>query len=372
MVSPEIPTETHIVSEEKEALRPQSFYNQRLRPMLPAEVFEPAPIRLLWFAGYCLVTLVCFLTIANFELLFPTVPLIATWAAKAGLGVVVGICIGALGFFAHEVMHGSVVRSRRGQEFFGFLGFMPWFIAPTFWKFWHNQLHHGKTQAIITDPDAFPTMKIYKHSKFMNAMFPYTPGSGHLRSYTYFFFWFSFHVLVAQTYLRFRNSVFEKLNHRRVTVESAGQFLIWGAILLSLGPTNLFWTWVIPFLTQNYFAMSYIATNHNLSPLTRVNDPLVNSLTVTNVPVFEFIALNFGYHVEHHVFPTINGIHAKKIHKLLRQEFPQDFLFMPKFQAMKALYRTARIYKNSQTLINPETGATYDVHSKAKPINAHT
>ncbi len=372
VVSPEIPTEKHIVSEEKEALRPQSFYNQRLRPMLPAEVFEPAPIRLLWFAGYCLVTLVCFLTIANFELLFPTVPLIATWAAKEGLGVVVGICIGALGFFAHEVMHRCVVRSRRGQEFFGFLGFMPWFIAPTFWKFWHNQLHHGKTQAIITDPDAFPTMKIYKHSKFMNAMFPYTPGSGHLRSYTYFFFWFSFHVLVAQTYLRFRNSVFEKLNHRRVTVESAGQFLIWGAILLSLGPTNLFWTWVIPFLTQNYFAMSYIATNHNLSPLTRVNDPLVNSLTVTNVPVFEFIALNFGYHVEHHVFPTINGIHAKKIHKLLRQEFPQDFLFMPKFQAMKALYRTARIYKNSQTLINPETGATYDVHSKAKPINAHT
>jgi hypothetical protein len=32
---------------------------------------------------------------------------------------------------------------------------------------------------------------------------------------------------------------------------------------------------------------------------------------------------------------------------------------MTKFEAMSLLYKTARIYKNSTTLINPETGATY-------------
>jgi fatty acid desaturase len=151
----------------------------------------------------------------------------------------------------------------------------------------------------------------------------------------------------------------------------AAQFTIWFGLLIWLGPSNLVWTFAIPFVVQNYFAMSYIATNHNLSPLTRVNDPLVNSLTVTTNPVFEWIALNFGYHVEHHVFPTINGIHAKKVHKLLKQEFGDDFLYMPKSQAMKALYKTARIYKNSTTLINPETGQTYSVISKTKPLHTN-
>jgi fatty acid desaturase len=372
VVETDLRSEAPPATEKTDALRPQSFYNQRLRALLPANVFEPVPKRILWFFGYVIVTALSFLAIANFENLIPSAEWWLVWPVKAVLGVSAGICIGALGFFAHEVMHGSVVKSRAGQDVLGFFGFMPWFISPTFWKFWHNQLHHGKTQAIITDPDAFPTLKIFKHSKFMNFMYPFTPGSGHLRSYTYFFFWFSFHVLVAQSYLRFRNSVYERLNHRRVSIEAALQTLVWVGILIALGPSNLVWTWLIPFVTQNYFAMSYIATNHNLSPLTRVNDPLVNSLTVTNVPAFEWIALNFGYHVEHHVFPTINGIHAKKIHELLKQEFKDDFLYMPKFKAMKALYKTARIYKNSQTLINPETGQTYNVISKANPLNANT
>lgn len=358
------------VEEKAEALRPQSFYNQRLRVLLDPAVFEPFPLRMLWFLGYVAVVAASFLMIANFEAVMPAAEWYVVWPIKGLLGITAGICIGALGFFSHEVMHGSVVRSRVGQDVLGFFGFMPWLISPTFWKFWHNQLHHGKTQAIIVDPDAFPTLKIFKHSKFMKFMYPYMPGSGYLRSYTYFFFWFSFHVLVAQTYMRFRNSVYERLNHRRVTVEAIAQTAVWAGILYALGPANLVWTWVIPFVTQNYFAMSYIATNHNLSPLTRVNDPLVNSLTVTTFAPFEWIALNFGYHVEHHVFPTINGIHAKKIHKLLKQEFKDDFLYMPKFQAMKALYKTARIYKNSQTLVNPETGATYPVISKTKPVTA--
>jgi fatty acid desaturase len=356
--------ELPLIKEPKEELKPVSFYAQHLRGVLPANIFEPVRLRLLWCAGYLAVMAGSMTLIATFETLMPEAAWYMAWPMKAMLGMVIGVCAGALGFFAHEVLHGSVVRNRKLQDLLGFVGFMPWFISPTFWRFWHNQLHHGKTQAIITDPDAFPTLKIFKHSKFMNFMFPFTPGSGHKRSYLYFFFWFSFHVLVAQSYLRFRNSVFEKLNHRRVTTEMLIQLGIWTAILAVVGFSNIVWTFLIPLAIQNYFAMSYIATNHNLNPLTRVNDPLVNSLTVTNNPVFEFIALNFGYHVEHHIFPTINGFHAKKIHALLKREFPNQFMHMPKWRAVRALYKTARIYKNHTTLVNPETGQTYATLSK--------
>lgn len=275
--------------------------------------------------------------------------------------VIAGFSLGALAFFAHEVLHGSVVRNRKAQDILGFFGFMPFFISPTFWRMWHNQLHHGNTQAIITDPDAFPTLKIFRHSKFMRFMFPFTPGSGYKRSYLYFFFWFSFHILVAQFYLRFRNSQFKNLNHRRVTIEMFMQMGIWLGFLAWLGPANLIWTLVIPFMFQNYLCMSYIATNHNLNPLTRVNDPLKNSLSVTNHRALELLHLNFGYHVEHHIFPSINGAYTKKLHFILRREFGSAYLFMKKNRAVKKLYATARIYKNSKTLINPETSQTYPI-----------
>lgn len=346
-----------------EGLRPQSFYAQTLYKKLPAKLFEPVPYRMLWMVGYVAVALVCAFTIKSGD--FP-------WYVNALLGVLMGTCYGALGFFAHELLHGSIIKNRKIQDFFGFFCFMSFFISPTFWRYWHNQLHHGKTQAIISDPDAFPTLKIFKHSKFMQAMFPFTPGSGHKRSYTYLFFWFSFHVFVAQTYLRFRNSLYDRLNHRRVTIELAAQIIIWGAFLMYLGPQNLIWTFVIPFMCQNYFAMSYIATNHNLSPLTKINDPLVNSLTVTNHPVLEFLHLNFGYHVEHHIFPTLSGVHAKKVHALLKAEFPETFQVMPKSKAMMQLYKTARIYKNSKTLIHPVTLKTFPTIEARKTEEAPT
>ena len=345
-------------SNPKLELKTIGYYSQMLRAQLPAEYFEPQAIRLLWFVGYIVVAA------ASLGIIVALEPI---WPIKLILAMTAGLCFGCSGFFAHEVLHGSVVKGKNLQDTLAFFGFMPFFISPTFWRLWHNQLHHGKTQAIISDPDAYPTLKIFRHSKFMNFMFPFTPGSGHLRSYTYFFFWFSFHVFVAQIYLRFRNSLFERLDHRRVTIEFAAQILIWMRVLTALGPTHLVWTFIIPFLTQNYFVMSYIATNHNLSPLTKINDPLANSLTVTNVPAFEWIHLNFGYHVEHHIFPNMSGIYTKKVHEVLKREFPDRFLCMPKWIEMKKLYQTARIYKTMTTLTNPETGAVYQTLG-TKPV----
>jgi len=150
------------------------------------------------------------------------------------------------------------------------------------------------------------------------------------------------------------------MDQKRVTIEFGSQVLIWGTFLFLMGPQNLVWTFLIPLFAQNYYVMSYISTNHNLSPLTKVNDPLKNSLTVTNHPALEWFHLNFGYHVEHHIYPSMSGLNAKKLHTLLKTEFPDDFRYMSKVSAMKKLYNSARIYKNSQTLTNPETGDVFD------------
>jgi fatty acid desaturase len=334
-----------------EPLRNIGFYRREIMPSLSPEVFELAWGRLVWFAICGTTSLAAFCAIVFLN---------PAWPFKILLGLSIGVCNGILGFVTHELLHGAVTKNARVQAVLGYLGLMPFLISPTYWKFVHNRLHHGKTQATIRDPDAFPTLRIYKSSKFVQAIFPFTPGSGYKRSYLYFFFWLSFHEFAAQIYLRFRNGLFDAMDNRRVTIELSTQVAILIAMLVVAGPSNWLYVMILPIMGQNYLLMSYISTNHNLSPLTSENDPLVNSLTVTNHPVLEFVSLNFGYHVEHHLFPTVSSKHAKVIHRTLIEKFPDTYKHMPKWQAMKALYSTSRIYKNSTTLIHPETLETFD------------
>jgi fatty acid desaturase len=339
------------------SLKTMGFYKQTISKNLAPDTFLPNPKRLIWYGACSIAAVASFLAIVKLEL---------PWPVKLVLGLVIGFCNGTLGFLTHEILHGSVVKNQGMQNVLGFFGAIPFFISPTFWKFWHNRLHHGLTQQLIRDPDAFPNLKIYNASAFMKFMYPFTPGSGHKRSLSYFFFWFSFHIFVAQTYLRFRNKVFDSLDQKRVTVEFGAQILIAAALLAYAGPVNWLWVLVAPLMVQNYLLMSYIATNHNLSPLTSENDPLVNSLTVTNHPVMEFLNLNFGYHVEHHLFPTVNGAKIKAIHHELLKQFPDEFQVMPKGKAMKALYSTSRIYLNAHELIHPVTRETFPTIGSSK------
>ena len=166
--------------------------------------------------------------------------------------------------------------------------------------------------------------------------------------------------------MRFGNKMWSEMKHTRVSVEFGLQVLMMGSLVYFVGLSNFAFLILIPFAIQNYTVMSYISTNHNLSPLTKVNDPLVNSLTVTTNPIFEFIHLNFGYHVEHHIFPRMSGAYTKKVHAELKKQFPDTYQFMKKSDALKLLYSTARIYKNHTTLINPKTLQTY----KTLPVPA--
>ena len=75
--------------------------------------------------------------------------------------------------------------------------------------------------------------------------------------------------------------------------------------------------------------------------------------------MLEFLHLNFVYHVVHHIFPSVSPRFWKQIHRELVKQFPNEYKIMPKWQAMRMLYKTARIYKTSRLLYNPETAESY-------------
>jgi fatty acid desaturase len=241
-------------------------------------------------------------------------------------------------------------------------------ISPTYWRFWHNNLHHGNAQLLYKDPDAFPTKMIWKNNNFMKNVFKLAPGSGYIRSYFYFFYWFSFQAFINQAKMRFGAKMWAKMDHKKVTYEFAAQVTFFVIYMGLIGPQNWLMLFVVPFMIMNYTVMSYISTNHNFMPYTKINDPLVNSLTVTNHPFFDFMTLNFGYHAEHHLFPGMPASKAKKVSQKLKEMYPDRYQIMPKSKALKILYSTPRIYKNRDTLINPETGAEFKTLGSEKVI----
>jgi fatty acid desaturase len=334
----------------KEELLSLGHYNRAVAAELPKELFKRQPWRLayglLFFGG----VIAIIYTLLNFELI---------WPVKLVLSMTMGVLVGGGAFLAHETMHGSIVKNKKLQNFIGFFGFAPYLISPSYWRFWHNNLHHGNTQLLYKDPDAFPTKMIWKRSKFMKWAYPFTPGSGHKRSFLYFFWWFSFQAVLNQVYMRFGNKMWDRMNHKKVTIEFILTVILAVTYLYFIGVQNWLWLAVIPFMIQNYTVMSYISTNHNLSPYTKINDPLMNSLTVTNHPIMEFVTLNFGYHTEHHLFPSMPMSNAKKVSEKLKDMYPDRYKIMPKYKAMKLLYSTPRLYKNRDTLVDPKTNEEF-------------
>lgn len=331
-------------------LKTLSFYQQELKKFLPEEVFLRNPARLGYFFTFLAI---------NISLIAIVIMLDPAWYVKLIIAFAIGQLNTALGFFAHETLHGSIVKSRLFQDVIGMIALAPFFVSPTYWRFWHNTLHHGNTQLIYKDPDAFPTLSVYKRSKYMRFVFDLSPGSKNPISYLYFFYWFSFQSIINTVYMRFKSKMWDKMDHSRVTKEFIFILAALGSYVYFVGSENFLWLVLIPFLVQNYSILSYISTNHNISPLTKINDPLENSLTVTTNPLQEMFHLNFGYHVEHHLFPRVSCAHSKKIHALLKEHYPTKYKHMPKWKALKYLYQTPRIYKNSNELIHPKTNETF-------------
>jgi fatty acid desaturase len=103
-----------------------------------------------------------------------------------------------------------------------------------------------------------------------------------------------------------------------------------------LGPAVALFVYVVPVLVANATVMSYIATEHFLNPPTETNDPLANTFSVTAPRWLERLRLQFGCHVEHHLFPTVSGRHAPAVREVLRRLYGR-YLTMPLARALRVL-----------------------------------
>src|SRR5262245_37454823 len=331
---------------------PIQHYAREVRPHLAPAVFQPAPGRLLWLPVH-LGIIGALATYVGWGTPRTSVALLCA--------IVAGHSWGCLGFLAHEAMHHALTRNRALEKLVGYCGFGIYCLSPTLWTAWHNQAHHGNTGKPVADPDGFGTLRFWQANEVVRALEKFAPGSRYKRSAAFLFIWFSLHSFLVLVFHSHRNGYYARVSRRVVHAESAVMLAFWVGVLALVGPWSFLFIYLLPLLVANAIVMSYIATNHFLNPLTDVNDPLANTLSVTSPRWLERLHLHFGYHVEHHLFPTVSGRHAPAVREVMRRLYGDRYLTMPHARALRLLYTRPKIHDGHDTLIDPRTRERFAV-----------
>lgn len=322
-------------------LRPVSFYVRELKPALPETTFAPAHSRLWWLPLHlCVISL-------------GIVSLAAGWVsglAAGGVSLLIGSSFAGLTFLAHETLHGAVVRNRRARHIVGSIGFFPFMISPRLWTAWHNRVHHGHTNHAGLDPDAYPTLEEYEKDPVLRIVTDHL-GPGGRRPNGVLSLLIGFSIQSAHMLLRAKAlGLLPARQHRIALLESGLAAVAWLSLLIAFGWSTFLFAFLLPLLVANAVVMGFILTNHSLSPLSDVNDPLFNSLSVTAPRWVDWLTLRFGFHVEHHLFPWMSSRHAPIVRALILSRWPERYQSLPIGHALLALHRTGRVYKNTTTL----------------------
>jgi len=317
---------------------------------LPASAFAPARSRALWIPAHYAIIAALTWALASGHVPWPLWPVVS---------VVIGACMAGVTFVAHEALHGGVVRGRGLIRLVGWLGFLPFCISPQLWMAWHNRVHHNHCGQPGIDPDMYPTLTEYQTQRRARVMADYF-GLGRRRIAGAASLLFGLTGQSLQVMLQARGTdLLTPPLRRRAIIESLTGVAVWAAVASLVGASAFVFVYVLPLIVANTVVMTFIVTNHNLSPLLPVNDPLVNSLSVTLPRVLEWLTLDFGFHVEHHLFPAMSSRHAPAVRALLRERWAERYQSMSLVAALGQLHATARVYKDDTTLIDPRTGAEF-------------
>lgn len=327
-----------------------SWYARELRPALPDAAFAPARSRVLWLPVHAAVIATLAWALATGRVPWPLWPVAS---------LAIGCSLAGITFLGHETLHGGVVRGRWAIRVVGWFGFLPFTVSPQLWMAWHNRVHHNHCGQPGKDPDMYPTLDEYRTQRSARIMADYF-GIGRRRLMGCLSLLFGFTGQSQQMLWKARRTgMLSPRLHRRAIAETALGVAFWATVGVLVGPLAFVFVYVLPLVVANSIVMAFIMTNHNLNPLTPVNDPLVNSLSVRLPRLVEWLTLNFGFHVEHHVFPTMSTRHGPAVRDQILAKFPHHYQSLPMLRALRDLHRTARVYRDHTTLIDPPSGETF-------------
>jgi fatty acid desaturase len=341
---------------DQKILMTQADYAKKLRPLLPAEAFVPN-INQVWILLINILILIVGWAIASYLDRWNPYYL---WLFLP-ITIVMANSIIVLLFSTHDLLHCPAISNPRLRQLVSLLGFTMLWMPPTLWKSVHNREHHNKTNS-EQDPD-----RNYLYSQpnnwgkwIQNVFVPSSEVNPFLLTIGMAHAW-GVHVFRNLTSVLFFNdknaqypvfafSISEK-DRQKIVGELIAIISLHVAILLSLqfSPVKLLLAYFLPIWIGHAGLMFYIYTNHMLCRMTSVNDTLINSLSIRVPKIFDLLHINFSYHTEHHIFPSMNPNYYPMVQELLLTHYPDRFNLMDADKVWKLMLKTPRHYLNETT-----------------------
>jgi len=335
----------------------QAEYVKKLRPFLPDEAFEPDPSKLLiLFINLCILIFGWFIT----SYLNHWTPQFL-WFYPFQL-VIMANSITSLLFCCHEIIHRSIVRYSWLTNILILLGMTMLWMPPTQWKIIHNLVHHKVTNS-IDDPDRnhLETDSNNWGKWIWQVLVP----SIEIKPITLIFSmanaWIIHTFRNVSSVLLFNNKsvqyvispfIVNPKERKKIFVEFLVILIIHFGILICLkfNWLKILLGYFMPMWLGHAGCMFYIYTNHMISPMTSINDPLINTVSLKMPKIFDLLHLNMSYHAEHHIFPGMNSDYYPLVRSLLQKHYPERMNYiLDAKEAWHLLLTTPRLYKNEVT-----------------------
>ncbi len=334
----------------------QVDYVKALRPLLPPQAFAPSFNKLIILGINVLILLLGWaiaqqLNLWSFYWLWLYLP----------LTLIMGNSVIVLLFSCHDMMHGSVIKNPRLVDFIALIGLSLLWMPPTLWKAVHNHKHHTQTNS-LQDPDrSYLTQQNNTWGKWIqNLCTPSAEVNGLFLAFGMLTAWGT-HTFRHLTSILFFNRndvdyvpaavVVSPAKRRLIATETIWIAAIHLGILLYIhNPIGILLGYLLPISIGYAGVMFYVYTNHFLCPMTEVNDPLLNSVSLRMPKIFDLLHFNFSYHTEHHLFPSLNSDYYPAVQTLLQTHYADQFNLIPGDKAWQLLLKTPRHYRNSETL----------------------
>jgi fatty acid desaturase len=342
-------------------LVPHTEYAQKLRPLLPPEAFQP-DFNKVWLLLINVLILISGWAIASY---------LDRWSVYylwlfIPIAIVMGNSITVLGFSSHGMMHNSAIQNPKLRQFLSLLGFTMLWMPPTLWKAVHNREHHYKTNS-EQDPDRNYTFtQANSWGKwFQNLLLPSSEVNPILLVLGMMHVWGLYTFRHLSSVLLFDNgwnprkanypvATFSVSNKDRQLIVAELLLIMGfhGAVLASLqfSPIKVLLGYFLPIWIGYAIAIFYIYTNHLLCPMTETNDALVNSLSIRVPKICDALHINFSYHTEHHIFPSLNPDYYPLVQQLLIAHYPERFNLVDASRAWQLMRETPRHYLDAYTL----------------------
>jgi len=329
---------------------------EKLREQIPLKAFSPAPQKLLIIIGHLIIIVASYICIRHsFHFIFDML-----------LSVIIGHSFACLAFLAHELSHNAIINNRYLryplETFLWSLNLIP----ATIWLRVHNHKHHDYWKAI----NYFQAERDECHLQ----MPIFGPMNGRFDS------WADLHniggvwalvkeiknllLYVVRNLIDvcfptsglssslWHRIVYSRVDRLFIAIEIISIALIQLGIYKVVGGQLRSFVWASPVsLTFAFvFAMAYVLTNHQTQNDAEINHPITACTSVIVPTFFDTVHLNFSYHTEHHIFPSMNSDYYPLVSELLRERYPN-------------LYERLPVTKAWRQIMHNKIGSRIDGHS---------